>query len=124
MSCRKCSEAFGNKFIQCFDEQNIRMYMKRNGVVQLIYKDVIEMTNFNYCPYCGKKFPESKKCKECNELFIPKRNDAKYCKECASKVKERQAKEWFEKIKADPEKYEKRKEQARIKMREIRAKMN
>ena len=55
MSCKRCSEVFENKYVQCFDEQFISMYMKRNGVVKLQYKDVIEMTNFNYCPYCGEK---------------------------------------------------------------------
>lgn len=55
MGCRRCSEAFENKFVQCFDQQEISMHMKRNGAVKLQYKDIIEMTNFSYCPYCGEK---------------------------------------------------------------------
>lgn len=55
MGCRRCSEAFENKFVQCFDQQEISMHMKRSGAVKLQYKNIIEMTNFNYCPYCGEK---------------------------------------------------------------------
>lgn len=55
MECSKCSKVFENKFVQCFDEQEIRMYMKRSGVVHLVHGDVVESTNFNYCPYCGEK---------------------------------------------------------------------
>ena len=60
MSCKRCSEVFEGKYVQCFDEQNIRMYIERNGVVKLIYKDVIEMTNFDYCPYCGRRLGDDK----------------------------------------------------------------
>lgn len=120
MSCKRCSASFEDKFVQCFDEQNIKMYIKRNGVVKLIYNDIVETTNFSYCPYCGKKFSQNKKCEECNNIFIPQRSDAKYCKECAIKVREKQSKEWYEKIKSDPEKFAERKEQAKIRMREIR----
>lgn len=55
MSCGKCSKVFENKFVQCFDEQEIKMYLKRTGVVKLEHNGTIEMTNFNYCPYCGEK---------------------------------------------------------------------
>ncbi len=55
MSCKRCSEVFENKYVQCFDENLISMHLKRNGIVKLQCKDVIEMTNFNYCPYCGEK---------------------------------------------------------------------
>lgn len=55
MSCSRCSSSFENKWVQCFDEQEINMYMKNNGMVKLVYKNVIENTNFNYCPYCGEK---------------------------------------------------------------------
>lgn len=50
----KCSEAFEDKFVQCFDHQEIAMYIKRNGTVKLVHGEVIEMTNFNFCPYCGR----------------------------------------------------------------------
>ena len=55
MSCKRCSEVFENKFVKCFDEMYIEMYMKRSGVVKIQHKDTIEMTNFKYCPYCGDK---------------------------------------------------------------------
>lgn len=55
MSCKRCSEFFENKFVKCFDEMYIEMYMKRSGVVKIQHKDTVEMTNFNYCPYCGDK---------------------------------------------------------------------
>ena len=55
MSCRKCSEVFENKYVQCFDEMYISMHMKRDGAVKIQHKDTIEMTNFKYCPYCGDK---------------------------------------------------------------------
>lgn len=50
----KCSESFENKFVQCFDQQEIAMYMKSNGVIKLVHGNVVEMTNINFCPYCGR----------------------------------------------------------------------
>ena len=44
-----------NKFVECFDEQEISMHLKPNGVVRLKHNETIEMTNFSYCPYCGRK---------------------------------------------------------------------
>lgn len=55
----KCSEAFENKFVQCFDQQEIAMYMKSNGVIKLVHGDVVEMTNINFCPYCGRLLRKS-----------------------------------------------------------------
>ncbi len=53
--CCKCNGWHEDKYVQCFDEQEISMYLKPNGSVRLKYKDIIEMTNFKYCPYCGRK---------------------------------------------------------------------
>lgn len=53
MMC-KCSEVFENKFVQCFDQQEIAMYMKNNGIIKLVHGDVVETTNINFCPYCGR----------------------------------------------------------------------
>lgn len=53
MMC-KCSEVFENKFVQCFDQQEIAMYMKNNGTIKLVHGDIVEMTNINFCPYCGR----------------------------------------------------------------------
>lgn len=50
----KCSENFENKFVQCFDQQEIAMYIKSNGVIKLIHGNVVETTNINFCPYCGR----------------------------------------------------------------------
>lgn len=50
----KCSESFENKFVQCFDQQEIAMYLTSNGVIKLVHGDVVEMTNINFCPYCGR----------------------------------------------------------------------
>lgn len=55
MSCKRCSISFENKWVQCFDEQEIKMYMKKNGMVKLVYGEIVENTNFNFCPYCGEK---------------------------------------------------------------------
>lgn len=53
--CYRCNGGHEDKFVQCFDEQEISMYLKPNGVVRLKHNETIEMTNFNYCPYCGRK---------------------------------------------------------------------
>ena len=37
----KCSEVFEDKFVQCFDQQEIAMYIKSNGTV----KKVMEQLN-------------------------------------------------------------------------------
>lgn len=53
--CYKCNGGHEDKFAQCFDEQEISMYLKPNGVVKLKHNETTEMTNFKYCPYCGRK---------------------------------------------------------------------
>ena len=53
--CYRCNGGHEGKFVQCYDEQEISMYLKPDGVVRLKHSETIEMTNFNYCPYCGRK---------------------------------------------------------------------
>lgn len=56
-----------------------------------------------------------KVCENCKNEFISKRSDAKYCKECAKTVNN---KEWYKNL--TDEQKEKRREQSRISMRNIR----
>lgn len=72
MSCRRCSKVFENKLVQCFDEQQISMYMRRSGSVQLKYGEITENTNFNYCPYCGEKLGDDKDGKASTKKQIQK----------------------------------------------------
>ena len=53
--CGKCNGRYEYEYVECFDGKKMSIYLRPDGRVMLKHKTTIETTNFNYCPYCGRK---------------------------------------------------------------------